>query len=174
VSNRNTAKAIGFPPIARQDARVLVLGSLPGQKSLAEQEYYAHPQNAFWPIMKEIFAITGSYDERCDCLMQREVALWDVLQSSVRPGSLDADIQQGTATSNDFEAFLREHPHLQGIAFNGKKAEQLFRRMVRIEHFDHLRMIGLPSTSPAYAAMSFNGKLDAWTIGIRRIRQNNN
>jgi TDG/mug DNA glycosylase family protein len=174
VANRNTAAAIGFAPIARQDARILVLGSLPGQKSLTEQEYYAHPQNAFWPIMKEIFAVTGSYAERCACLMHHELAVWDVLQSSVRPGSLDADIRQETAMANDFEAFLREHPRIQGIAFNGKKAQQLFRRMVCIEDFGDLRMIELPSTSPAHAAMTFESKLDLWKAGIRHLRQTTN
>ena len=160
----------GFSPIARKDARVLVLGSLPGRKSLAEQEYYAHPQNAFWPIMQKIFGVSGSYDERCERLMQHELALWDVLLASVRPGSLDADIQQETATVNDFETFFYQHPRIQGIAFNGRKAEQLFRRTVRIEHYGHLRMIGLPSTSPAYAAMSFAGKLDLWKTGVRWLR----
>lgn len=163
----------GFPPIARKDARVLVLGSLPGQKSLLEQEYYAHPQNAFWPIMQEIFGVAGSYDERCACLIQHELALWDVLHASVRRGSLDADIRQETATVNDFETFLYEHPRIQGIAFNGQKAEKMFQRMVRIEHPGHLRMTGLPSTSPAYAAMSFAGKLDLWKAGIRWLRQDN-
>ena len=76
----------GFPPVARADARVLVLGSLPGARSIAEQQYYAHPQNAFWPIMRELFRIDGSYASRCSQLLEHRVALWDVLQSSVRPG----------------------------------------------------------------------------------------
>ena len=156
----------GFPPVARPDARVLVLGSLPGQKSLTAVEYYAHPQNAFWPIMKEIFGITGDYAERCTRLSEHKLALWDVLSTSVRPGSLDANIRQETATANDFVGFLHEHPRIERITFNGKKAGQLFRQMVPAEHCQHLHLIGLPSTSPAYAAMPFAGKLAAWTKGL--------
>lgn len=156
----------GFPPVARPDARVLVLGSLPGQKSLTAAEYYAHPQNAFWPIMKEIFGITGDYAERCARLSEHKLALWDVLSTSVRPGSLDANIRQETATANDFARFLHEHPRIERIAFNGKKAGQLFHQMVPAEHCQQLHLIGLPSTSPAYAAMPFAGKLAAWTKGL--------
>lgn len=156
----------GFPPIARVDARVLVLGSLPGQKSLSVQEYYAHPQNAFWPIMKEIFGVFGDYDERCVSLTKNRVALWDVLQASVRPGSLDADIRLETAKANNFACFLHEHSRIERIAFNGRKAEQLFHRMVPTEHYQNLHLTGLPSTSPAYAAMPFAGKLEAWKEGL--------
>ncbi|MDH4056614.1 MAG: DNA-deoxyinosine glycosylase, partial [Gammaproteobacteria bacterium] len=85
-------KSVGFPPIANDSARVLVLGSLPSRKSLLDKEYYAHPQNVFWPVMREIFGAAGNYEERCACLLRHEVAVWDVLQASVRPGSMDADI----------------------------------------------------------------------------------
>ncbi len=165
-------KSEGFPPIAGGDATVLVLGSLPGRKSLSEQEYYAHPQNAFWPIMHEIFDISGSYTERCERLVRNQVAVWDVLQASVRPGSLDADIQPETANANDFETFLHHHPRIRGIAFNGRKAEQLFRNLVSIESAPELRQIVMPSTSPAYAAMSFAGKLELWKSGMNWLRAN--
>ena len=156
----------GFPSIERSDARILVLGSLPGQKSLAAAEYYAHPQNAFWRIMQELFGIAGGYQERCESMRNARLALWDVLRASVRPGSLDADIQRDTASANDFDLFLKAHANIELIAFNGKKAEQLFRAMVPTEHFEHVRLLGLPSTSPAYAAMSFAGKLDLWAAGL--------
>ena len=77
----------GFPPVARSDAIVLVLGSLPSSRSIAEQQYYAHPRNAFWPIMKSILGVDGSYEERCGQLIAHRIALWDVLASSVRPCS---------------------------------------------------------------------------------------
>ena len=160
----------GFPPIVRADARVLVLGSLPGQRSLADQEYYAHPQNAFWPIMNEIFSINGSYAERCATLTTNQVALWDVLQASVRPGSLDAEIRLETATANDFGVFLGKYSGIEHIVFNGKKAEQLFHRLVPADHIRHLRLTGLPSTSPAYAAMPFRGKLKAWKAGLMLVQ----
>ena len=99
--------------------------------------------------------------------MDNQVALWDVLRASVRPGSLDADIQVNTAVANDFGAFLVKYPDIQRIAFNGKKAEALFMRMVPHECHANLRLIGLPSTSPAYAAMSYSGKLSAWRTGLQ-------
>lgn len=161
----------GFPPIANVSARVLVLGSLPGRKSLLEKEYYAHPQNTFWPVMREIFGAAGSYEDRCACLLRHEVAVWDVLQASVRPGSMDADIQQETAIANDFDTFFEQHSRIQGVAFNGKKAEKLFKDMVKSHRALRLRMLALPSTSPAYAAMPFAGKLARWKSGMIWLRQ---
>ena len=156
-------KSDGFPPIARPDARILVLGSLPGQKSIAEQQYYAHPQNAFWPIMRELFGVAGDYSSRCQQLMDHRVALWDVLKSSVRPGSLDSDIRLDSAQANDFAAFFGQHEMIKTVAFNGKKAEQLFARCVSAGAITgSVGRVGLPSTSPAYAAMPFSGKLSAW------------
>ena len=130
----------GFPPIVRSDARLLVLGSLPGQKSLAVEQYYGHPQNAFWPIMKDLFGIEGEYVERCAGLIDNKLALWDVLRASVRPGSLDADIQLETAAANDFGLFLNAHANIEKIVFNGKKAEQLFRTLVPEELHQHLQL----------------------------------
>jgi hypoxanthine-DNA glycosylase len=156
----------GFPPVAGLDARILVLGSLPGKKSLAAEEYYAHPQNAFWQIMQELFGITGDYDERCAGLINCRLALWDVLRESVRPGSLDADIRRDSALANDFGLFLRAHQKIEVVGLNGKKAEQLFRAMVPKEHYQHVRLVGLPSTSPAYAAMPFADKLSIWAAGL--------
>ncbi len=157
------AASDGFPPIEARDAHTLVLGSLPGKRSIAEQQYYAHPQNAFWPIMKALFGIDGGYAQRCERLCQRGIAVWDVLASSVRPGSMDANIDVGSAVVNDFESFLAEHERLQLIAFNGKKAEQLFRRFVDLGPLaSRIELRALPSTSPAYAAMPLSGKLAAW------------
>lgn len=153
----------GFPAVARADACVLVLGSLPGQRSIAAQQYYAHPQNAFWPIMRELFGIEGDYDSRCTQLLKQQVALWDVLASSIRPGSMDSDIRMDSARPNDFATFFDAHAKLEIIAFNGKKAEQIFGRFVGTEVVPPtIRCVGLPSTSPAYAAMPFSGKLLAW------------
>jgi len=160
--------------VVQSDARILVLGSLPGQRSLAEQEYYAHPQNAFWPIMNDIFGIGGSYVERCAGLMSHKVALWDVLHASVRRGSMDADIRFETAMPNDFSTFLCKYQDIELIAFNGKKAAQLFHRLVPTEVFEKLELAGLPSTSPAYAAMSFQGKLGVWKAGLKSLQSKNN
>ena len=153
----------GFPPIERADARILVLGSLPGQRSIDEQQYYAHPQNAFWRIMQELFGIEGDYPERCRQLTDNRIALWDVLRSSVRPGSMDADIKLSSASANDFARFFGEHADIRLIAFNGRKAEQLFARFVTPAGVaDSIPRVGLPSTSPAFASLPFSGKLAAW------------
>jgi hypoxanthine-DNA glycosylase len=156
----------GFAPLATRGARILILGSLPGRTSLAAQEYYAHQQNAFWRIMEAVFDIKGTYSERCRALLECNIAVWDVLQASVRPGSMDADIQRATAVANDFGSFLNEHSHIESILFNGKKAEQLFLRMVPPEHYRGCRVTALPSTSPAFAAMPFAAKLSAWQEAI--------
>ena len=158
----------GFPPIARPDARILILGSLPGERSIREQQYYAHPQNAFWRIMAELYDINGEYDVRAARLCERRIALWDVLRSSVRPGSMDADIRAATARPNDFAGFLVRHASIELIAFNGRKAEQLFQRFVDpLENAAGIRRASLPSTSPAYASMPFSGKLAAWREALQ-------
>ena len=155
--------AAGFSAIARADARILILGSLPSERSLRANQYYANPQNAFWKIMGEIANAQGNYHERCEAIMNRGIALWDVLASSVRPGSMDADIQIGTAIANDFSRFLTAHNGVKLVCFNGKKAAQMFARMVQ-PGLDNkkLRFASLPSTSPAYASMSYVDKLAKW------------
>jgi hypoxanthine-DNA glycosylase len=162
-------KSEGFAAITSASARVLILGSLPGRKSLAEEQYYAHPQNLFWPIMRELFDIKGSYDERCSQLGQHQIALWDVLGASVRPGSMDADIRTDTAEANDFEGFLSHHPDVEMIAFNGRKAGQLFARLAVLPHDRPVRTVSLPSTSPAYASMSKSDKVSAWRTGLSAV-----
>lgn len=158
----------GFPPIEASDAHTLVLGSLPGQRSIDEQQYYAHPQNAFWPIMEALFDIRGGYEQRCEKLRDRGIAVWDVLASSVRPGSMDANIDTGSAVANDFPAFFAGHEDLHLVAFNGRKAEQLFHRFVdRGSLGPDIEFRALPSTSPAYAAMPFSGKVAAWREALR-------
>jgi TDG/mug DNA glycosylase family protein len=166
-----TERSTGFPPVAQRDTRILILGSLPGERSIREQQYYAHPQNAFWRIMREIFGIEGEYADRCRQLAENRIALWDVLQSSVRPGSMDADIRLASAAPNDFAHFFGAHGRIRLIAFNGKKAQQLFERFVDpLGIADSIRRVGLPSTSPAYASLSFSGKLLAWRVALLEER----
>ena len=125
----------GFPPIARADARVLVLGSLPSEASLRAQQYYAHPRNAFWNIMQVIAGAAGGYASRCRALEQRGIAVWDVLQRSVRPGSLDADIDMASAVPNDFAGFFAGHLQVRLVCFNGRKAQAVFRRELNSNNF---------------------------------------
>jgi len=159
--------ARGFPPIARDDARVLVLGSLPSQASLRAREYYAHPRNAFWTIMGVIAGADGDYTARCRALQACGIAVWDVLSSSVRPGSLDADIDMNSAVPNDFGWFLAGHRELRLVCFNGRMAQQVFQRRVRpsVEVSD-LQFALLPSTSPAHAALTAAEKLTIWRGAI--------
>ena len=153
----------GFEPIARSDARILILGSLPGKKSLDASQYYAHERNVFWRIMADLYAAQGDYQQRCLALLDARVAVWDVLRQSVRPGSLDANIRIDSAVANDFDGFLAAHPQLQRIGFNGRKAEALFRRLVLPSlKRDVCKLVLLPSTSPAHAALPFDKKLAIW------------
>jgi len=117
--------------------------------------------------MREMFAIEGDYAVRCKQLIRNRVALWDVLASSIRPGSMDADIQTDSAQANDFDSFLRAHSSIRLIAFNGRKAEALFEKLVDAQSIAaSIRRVSLPSTSPAFAAMSFVSKMAAWREAI--------
>ena len=163
-----------FPPISRKDAETLILGSLPGRKSLELQQYYAHPQNAFWKLMAAIFETdpASNYSSRKRLLTRNRVALWDVLEAAERPGSLDSDIVHATAQANDFQEFFRRHPRIRRVFFNGRKSEEIFRRRVLpliAAEFPGIRYAGLPSTSPAHAGMSFAKKLVRWRA-IRAAR----
>ena len=164
----NLLEARSFPPILGENPRVLILGSMPGQASLAAQAYYAHPRNAFWPLMGELlgFAPTAPYSERIEALKQAGVALWDVLQSCRRPGSLDANIDPGSIQPNQFYDLFTQHPSLRSVFFNGTTADSCFRRYVLpglpAELRQTLQLTRLPSTSPAHAGMSRDEKRRHW------------
>jgi TDG/mug DNA glycosylase family protein len=157
-----------FPPIARADARLLILGSMPGKVSLREHQYYAHPQNAFWTITAEIlgFDPTTPYAERAVMLQSHRIALWDVLKSCRRESSLDADIDPSTAVPNNFKKFFRDHPAIRRVCFNGAKAATLYARQVQpqLPGGLDLELIQLPSTSPANASVPRAEKLRAWRV----------
>lgn len=161
-------EAFGFPPIARSDARVLVLGSMPGRASLAAGQYYAHPRNAFWPILGAHcgFAADASYPTRTAALMQAGIAVWDVLRSCRRVGSLDSAIEDPQA--NDFATFFARHPGIDTVLFNGTAAASLFDRHV-LRRLDPVpsRRIRLPSTSPAHAAKPLAAKQSLWLSALR-------
>jgi hypoxanthine-DNA glycosylase len=155
---------------------VLVLGSMPSPASLARRQYYAHPRNAFWPIMGRLFAAGPdlTYTRRQRVLRARGLAVWDVLRECVRAGSLDAAIRPETETPNDFLAFLRRHQHIHTIFFNGHKAATAFRRHVLADLASlnrEFRCVRLPSTSPAHAGRSFEEKLAAWRAVAAALRQ---
>jgi len=157
-----------FAPLVSKNSRVLILGSMPGERSLQEQQYYAHPRNAFWRVMQELFAIDADlpYEQRCVALTQHGLALWDVLAQCTRKGSLDSAIDNDSIIINDFVSLFQDYPDIEFVFFNGGKAEQTFRRHVPEIVTDHIpaeNLQRLPSTSPAHAAMSFADKLEQWS-----------
>ncbi|OIO73017.1 MAG: DNA-deoxyinosine glycosylase [Zetaproteobacteria bacterium CG_4_9_14_3_um_filter_49_83] len=157
----------GFACSADADARLLILGSMPGRKSLMEAQYYAHPGNTFWPIMGELFDFDAAldYQQRLACLRQAGVALWDVAYSCQRPGSLDASINMQTVIANDFTGFFQAQPQIQAVFFNGRKAAELYCRLVvpaLPEPWKSLACMTLPSTSPAHASLRMADKLKQW------------
>ena len=160
--------------MARADARVLILGSLPGARSIAEDQYYAHPRNAFWTILQTLTGVSpgASYSARVEGLVAARIALWDVCAEAVRPGSLDADIAVPSVRPNDIKGFLRAHPGVALIALNGGTASRLFRRLVSPSLTGAaalVRTVSLPSTSPAHAARSLAEKRATWCEAIRPI-----
>lgn len=170
--------ARSFPPIAGRGARVLILGSMPGVASLTAGQYYAHPRNAFWPIMGELFGAGPAltYDQRCRRLRGVGVAVWDVLSECRRPGSLDASIDPASEAVNDFETFFARYPGIQRIYFNGQKAETTFRRAVRSGQLSgsaaQIPGVRLPSTSPAHAGRGFQEKLRLWRVILDDLQAN--
>ncbi|WP_231702562.1 DNA-deoxyinosine glycosylase [Rheinheimera lutimaris] len=154
----------GLAPLSQPGARVLVLGSMPGAASLTQQQYYAHPRNLFWPVMAELagFSAALPYDAKVQALTSAGVALWDVIGSCRRAGSLDSAIRDEQV--NDFAAFFAAQPQLLAIGFNGAKALQSFKRHVLPQRIvpPQLQLLSLPSTSPAHAALGFNEKLQQW------------
>ncbi len=159
--------ARSFPPITAPNAEILILGSMPGQASLTAHQYYAHPRNAFWPIMAELigFDSAAPYAEQVKALQSAKIAVWDVLLTCTRPGSLDSDIDPDSLIANDLAGFLRQHPAIKRVFFNGAKAESCFHKHIAPSiPADLFVCQRLPSTSPAHASLSLEQKLTAWRI----------
>ncbi|MES2579229.1 MAG: DNA-deoxyinosine glycosylase [Pseudomonadota bacterium] len=158
-----------FEPVSAPSARVLILGSIPGDASLKAKQYYAHWQNSFWKIMSEITNVshTATYEQRVASLIASKIALWDVLESCTRPGSMDASIVRNSIKVNDFPRFFSEHRSIHIICFNGATAEaEYMKHVMPLNLHVNARLIRLPSTSPAYAAMPFKDKLTAWRTAV--------
>ena len=155
----------GFPPVARPDARVLILGSMPSVESLRQSFYYAHPRNAFWPMLAEILgeARPEAIEDKKALLTRHGIALWDTVESCERAGSLDSALR--SARANDFAALYERCPEIRFVFFNGAAAEQLYRRLVARE--DGARsFVRLPSTSPAYT-LRYADKKEAWERALK-------
>jgi hypoxanthine-DNA glycosylase len=153
-----TRKA-GFPAVIDTQTRVLILGSLPGEASLAIAQYYGNPRNAFWRLMEGVLGaslVPLPYEDRLAALLSRGVGLWDVIAEAERPGSLDAAIRDPAA--NDLRTLIETLPNLRAVAFNGGTAAKLGGRLIG----ERIATLALPSSSPAHAARSFAQKADAW------------
>lgn len=149
----------GFPPVVDANTRVLILGSLPGEASLAVSQYYGNPRNAFWRLMEGVLdapLVPLAYENRLATLLARGVGLWDVIAEAERPGSLDASIRDPAA--NDLLPLIDKLPVLRLAAFNGAAAAKLGGKLIG----DRIPTIALPSSSPAHAARTFEEKAKVW------------
>lgn len=155
-----------FDPVVDAGTRLLILGSLPGEKSLAHSQYYAHPQNRFWMLLGEVLGVelkSLPYEERLASLLAHGVGLWDVVAQAQRTGSLDSNIR--FRDDNDLVALAASLPRLHTIAFNGGTAAKLGVKVLG-EHAQRYRIVSLPSSSPAYT-LAYAQKLQAW-LSLRR------
>lgn len=155
-----------FRPLGTVTAEVLILGSIPGDRSIELQQYYGHPQNRFWRVLTSIIGseLPLDYDARQQMLLVNRIALWDVVRQADRVGSLDSAIRN--EEPNDIKTFISQHPMLKIIAFNGKKAEQLYDKY--FERFTHLKYLSLPSTSPANAMCKIDELQKKWIQIVKR------
>jgi hypoxanthine-DNA glycosylase len=169
-------KSESFKVFSRPDSHILILGTLPGQVSLAQQQYYAHPRNAFWPIMTALLSLPPDmpYEKRVESLMKHGIALWDVHAKANRRGSLDADIRDDE--QNDFIGFFHTHKKIELICFNSNTAARIYERKILPglpAKAQAISRILLPSTSPAYASMTLQQKTSVWVKALRPFLPHN-
>ncbi len=147
--NSNNNRKSGLPALVGDNPKILILGSLPSDQSIARQEYYANPRNLFWKVMAGVFddSVPESYELKKEYIVSRHISLWDVFASAERDGSLDANIRE--MAYNDIAGFLKEHPSIKVIALNGGKASKAFQKMSKhcLDDFGSVTMLPLTSTS---------------------------
>lgn len=150
-----------FAPVISEDAQILILGSVPGVKSLEMQQYYAHPQNLFWKIIFQLFneKFTTDYDEKIKILKRNKIALWDVIDTCERKGSLDSEIRNEEA--NDIHQLLKNYPNIKAIFCNGQKSFKNLKKIMGKECA--IPIFVLPSTSPLHT-ISFEKKMAEWNV----------
>ncbi|MFL9833818.1 DNA-deoxyinosine glycosylase [Chryseobacterium terrae] len=148
-----------FPPFIDEESKILILGSIPGVKSLEKQQYYAHPQNKFWKIIFELLneKFTEDYSERINILKKNHIAIWDVIDSCERKGSLDSEIKNEEA--NKIEELLDQYQNIQAIFCNGGKSYKNLQKLLG-KNF-RIPIYLLPSTSPLHT-ISFERKFEDW------------
>lgn len=149
-----------FGPIADDTCRILILGSIPGGESLRKRQYYGHGRNSFWRVIYALFGevYEQDYERRTEFLLKHNIALWDVIKSCKREGSLDSHIKDPVI--NDFPSFFKEHPGITHVFFNGQIAYELFKRYIGFD-FKGMSFTYLKSTSPAHA-ITYEDKLNDW------------
>lgn len=156
----------GLAPVVGNDPRVLILGSMPSEQSLQKQEYYGNKRNHFWTIMLELFNSheRSDYEEKISFLKKHKIALWDVLHSCHREGSLDVNIKN--EEPNEIEAFVKEYPTIRLIVCNGSKAFKSYQKYIGINRFPGVEVIKLPSTSPVPGKYNktLEGKIQEWKV----------
>lgn len=158
-----------FDPVSNSDTIILILGTMPGEKSLSLQEYYAHSRNRFWKVISAITKrkLPQSYEEKKNFLLKEKIGIWDVAYKVNRKGSLDSEISN--VVPNDLESFIAKHPKLRVVAFNGKKSESLYDEY--FERKEGIIYIPLPSSSPANTTINFDSLCMKWSKIIDRSNE---
>lgn len=156
-------KINSLAPIINKDSKVLILGSIPGKKSLDKQEYYGNDRNAFWKIIYTLYdtELEEDYDKKIDFIQSKNIALWDVIENCNREGSLDTNIKN--EKPNDFEKLFKDYPKIKHVFFNGGKAADVFKKRVGFDISKDIEYEKLTSTSPANT-IKFEKKLDLWKV----------
>jgi len=170
-NNHRHHQHIGFNFLAASSsqARILLLGTMPGAASLYQNQYYGHPQNKFWKFMELIFGISRSlpYTQRTKLLTQKGIVLWDVIHQCSRKGSLDSAIKDDSIKLNNFPYLFQQYPQLEAIFFNGQNAANYYKKLVLPninQNYSDLPRLILPSTSPANARTPWQDQLEKWKI----------
>jgi len=159
--NKNSDYSKSFEPIISNDTEILLLGSLPGKKSIELNQYYGHPRNRMWNILSKIInsEISTDYASKKLFLKKHKIGLWDVAHSAERKGSLDSNIKK--EIPNDIQSLLIDYPSIKVIGFNGKKSETMFYKFFKPK--PHIKYVSLPSSSPANMAISFKDICIKWS-----------
>ncbi len=163
-------RIFSFQPIADKNSRILILGSMPGPESLKQKQYYAHPRNRFWKIIYSLYSQEPDqdYQRRKSFLLEKGIALWDVAKSCKRKGSPDSNIKD--VIVNDLDSFLKTHPGINHVFFNGKKAHDIFKREFGFDR-PGIVFTRLGSTSPAHI-VSFDKLCCEWAVVRQASPQN--
>lgn len=154
-------KVLGLAPIADENSRILILGTMPGVESLKKQAYYGNTRNLLWQLMAEVTGkkVPEGYAEKKQFLLKNKIALWDICQACFREGSLDSNISE--ETPNDIKSFMENHPQIKVIAFNGKESAKLFGK--HVGSLNGINLLALPSTSLANAGVAWDTKINEWS-----------